>query len=90
MNVFGLVVAYLAGVVTGGMVVFFVRGPVVALFRLRDETVVEPVYVEVLSPEPSRRDTLRRQRPWERVAVTATDSPLPVSLRKRLGRGGAS
>lgn len=83
---FALVVVFLAGVVTGGMAVFFVRGPVVAFFRVKDEP-ADPVYVEVLSPQ-SRR--LPRRRPWERVAVNARDAALPTDLRRQLNRGGVS
>lgn len=89
-NVFALVVVFLAGVVTGGMVVFFVRGPVVAFFRVKDEP-ADPVYVEVQASESYRRARVRRGRPWERVAGRPRPySALPVDSRKELGRGGAS
>lgn len=88
MNAFAFVVVFLAGVVTGALVVFFVRGPLVAYFRLRDEP-VEPVYVEVMSPQPTGRRG-RRQAPWERVAVRVSPySPLPQhrATRAELARG---
>lgn len=88
-NAFAFVVLFLAGVVTGAMVVFFVRGPVVAYLRLRDEP-VEPVYVEVMSPQRTRR-RLRREPPWERVAVRVSPyAAVPQQpSRRELGRGGA-
>jgi len=85
-NLFGFVVVFLAGVVTGAAVVFFVRGPLVAYFRVRDEP-AQPVYVEVMSPEPARRGR-RRQPPWERVAVRVSPyAPLPQQSPRALTNG---
>ncbi|MQA05600.1 MAG: hypothetical protein GEV07_23740 [Streptosporangiales bacterium] len=87
-NLFGLIVAFLAGVVTGGMVVFFSRGPVVAYFRVKDEPDPEPVQVEVLAQQSRHR--VRRQPVWERVAARPVWSEVPEATRRQLGRGGAS
>lgn len=85
-NVFGLLVAFLAGVVTGGMVVFFSRGPVVAYFRVKDEPDPEPVQVEVLATRP--RSQMRQQPVWERVTTRPAGATLPASARRQLDRRG--
>ncbi|MQA04324.1 MAG: hypothetical protein GEV07_16915 [Streptosporangiales bacterium] len=87
-NLFGLIVAFLAGVVTGGMVVFFTRGPVVAYFRVKDEPDPQPVQVEVLASRP--RPCVRRQPVWERVTARPVDAVLPESTRRQLGHGGGA
>lgn len=85
---FALVVAYLGGVVTGGMLVFFARGPLVAFFQVKDEPPDRPVYVEMYAPTPDQRRHVRgRGRPWNRVA-TRTPSRLPVLSRAELERLG--
>ncbi|MQA02146.1 MAG: hypothetical protein GEV07_05275 [Streptosporangiales bacterium] len=85
-NLFGLIVAFLAGVVTGAMVVFFTRGPVVAYFRVKDEPDPHPVQVEVLASQP--RPRVRRQPVWERVTARPVGATFPEAARRQLGRGG--
>lgn len=88
-NVFALLVVFLGGTVTGAALVFFARGPVVAWFRVNDEPSVDPVFVQVLPPAPSRGGRLRQHGAWERVASVPPTYAVPGSSRRALGRGGA-